>query len=83
MGFESSVKAGKDSKAGKGSVTKKLTDEGFYFHAKQAFDLGKFNASLEGFQKLLNKYPKSKNADNAQFWIGEIHYQEKWSRRSQ
>jgi tol-pal system protein YbgF len=27
---------------------------------------------------LLKIYPKSKHADNAQFWIGEIYYREKW-----
>ncbi|MCP4371246.1 MAG: tol-pal system protein YbgF, partial [Deltaproteobacteria bacterium] len=28
--------------------------------------------------ELLDRYPKSKSADNAQFWIGEIYYREKW-----
>jgi tol-pal system protein YbgF len=27
---------------------------------------------------MLKRYPQSNNADNAQFWIGEIYYQEKW-----
>ena len=26
----------------------------------------------------MEKYPKSNSADNAQFWIGEIYYREKW-----
>jgi tol-pal system protein YbgF len=26
----------------------------------------------------LKRYPKSDNADNAQFWIGEIYYRQKW-----
>jgi len=46
--------------------------------AKQAFDQGDFETAREGFQKLIKQHPKSKNADNAQFWIGEIYYREKW-----
>ena len=46
--------------------------------AKQAFDQGDFETAREGFQELIKQHPKSKNADNAQFWIGEIYYREKW-----
>ena len=30
------------------------------------------------FNQLIKDYPKSKNADNAQFWIGESYYRDKW-----
>jgi tol-pal system protein YbgF len=56
----------------------KLSEEGIYQTAKQAFDQGDFELARERFQKLIKTYPKSNNADNAQFWIGEIYYQEKW-----
>jgi tol-pal system protein YbgF len=56
----------------------KLTKDGIYQAAKHAFDQGDFEAAKKGFQKLITKYPKSKNADNAQFWIGEIYYHQKW-----
>ena len=56
----------------------KLSEEGIYRTAKQAFDQGDFELARERFQKLIKTYPKSNNADNAQFWIGEIYYQEKW-----
>ena len=56
----------------------KLSENDVYRSAKQAYDKGDFNAAREGFQKLLKKFPKSENADNAQFWIGEIYYREKW-----
>lgn len=49
-----------------------------YKQAKQAFDQGDFETAREKFQEYLKKYPKSGNADNAQFWIGEIYYREKW-----
>ena len=59
-------------------VKHKLTENDVYRSAKQAYDKGDFNTAREGFQKLLKEFPKSENADNAQFWIGEIYYREKW-----
>ena len=59
-------------------VKPKFTENEIYKSAKQAYDKGDFNTAREGFQKVLKQYPKSKNADNAQFWIGEIYYREKW-----
>ncbi|NVM21059.1 MAG: tol-pal system protein YbgF [Desulfobacterales bacterium] len=55
----------------------KAPDE-LYLTAKQRFDRGEHEAARELFQDLLKQYPKSVNADNAQFWIGEIYYREKW-----
>ena len=46
--------------------------------SKAKFDQGKADIAREGFLQLLKKYPKSQNADNAQFWIGEIYFREKW-----
>lgn len=57
---------------------KALAEEEIYQLAKQAFDKGEYSTAREGFQELIKRYPKSKNADNAQFWIGEIYYREKW-----
>jgi tol-pal system protein YbgF len=49
-----------------------------YQSAKQAFDQGDFNTARENFEKIIAQFPKSEHADNAQFWIGEIYYREKW-----
>lgn len=49
-----------------------------YERAREFFDQGKFAQARDIFQELLNKYPKSDQADNAQFWIGETYYREKW-----
>ena len=54
------------------------TDHEMYSRAKQAFDAGKLDTARDGFQEMLKRHPQSDNADNAQFWIGEIFYQEKW-----
>jgi tol-pal system protein YbgF len=56
----------------------KRSEDDEYRSAKQAYDKGDFNAAREGFQNFLKEFPKSKNADNAQFWIGETYYREKW-----
>jgi tol-pal system protein YbgF len=60
------------------SGEKPVLEDELYQSAKQAFDQGDFEAARRGFQELIKRYPNSKNADNAQFWIGEIYYSEKW-----
>jgi tol-pal system protein YbgF len=55
-----------------------LSDEALYSRAKQAFDQGDSEAARKDFETFISRYPKSKNADNAQFWIGEIYYRDKW-----
>ncbi len=65
-------------KEGDKGIKKELTEEELYRLAKQGFDNGRFESARENFQKFIKRYPKSSNADNAQFWIGEIYYREKW-----
>lgn len=60
------------------SATKPSSEDEIYRSAKQAFDQGDSEAARKGFQEFIRRYPTSKNADNAQFWIGEIYYREKW-----
>ncbi|MCP3955321.1 MAG: tol-pal system protein YbgF, partial [Desulfobacterales bacterium] len=55
-----------------------LTDQEMYDLARKAFDAGKLEDARQGFGDLLKQYPQSQNADNAQFWIGETYYREKW-----
>ncbi|MDL2122145.1 MAG: tol-pal system protein YbgF [Deltaproteobacteria bacterium] len=55
-----------------------LSENELYTVSKQAFDAGDFETARKGFKNLINKFPKSAHADNAQFWIGEIYYSEKW-----
>ena len=55
-----------------------LSENELYTASKQAFDAGDFETARNGFKNLINKFPKSAHADNAQFWIGEIYYNEKW-----
>lgn len=60
----------------------KLSANELYQMAKQAFNKAEYDAARDGFEELIKRYPKSKNADNAQFWIGEIYYREKWYKKA-
>ena len=57
---------------------KQLSETEMYATAKKAFDQGEFESARIKFRSFLTTYPKSQHADNAQFWIGEIYYREKW-----
>jgi tol-pal system protein YbgF len=53
-----------------------------YSDARKAYDNGDLDKARQLFQRLIKDFPKSKNADNAQFWIGESYYREKWFERA-
>ena len=54
------------------------SDQALYLEAKRAFDDGNLEAARKGFEQLITEFPKSQEADNSQFWIGETYYREKW-----
>lgn len=86
LGFEAGSKVPAASGGGKTGVPapkpeKKpalLPEDVLYAKAKKSLDEGKLEVARSEFQKLLKEFPDSKNADNAQFWIGETYYREKW-----
>jgi tol-pal system protein YbgF len=52
--------------------------------AKQVYDLAhslrkkkSYQAALDRFQEILDEHPKSGLADNAQYWIGDVYYDQK------
>lgn len=53
------------------------TDEAIYRRAITLMDGEKYSESRSTFDALIQRYPKSKLADNARFWIGETYYREK------
>jgi tol-pal system protein YbgF len=61
---------------------KQEPENGLYIQAKSAFDNGDFESARSEFQKFISLFPKSENADNAQFWIGETYYREAWYEKS-
>lgn len=58
------------------------TEKDLYALARQAYDNGEMDKARQNFQKLIQTKPKSQQADNAQFWIGESYYREKWYERA-
>ena len=54
------------------------SDQKMYDDAKRAFDNGELDKARQGFALLIKTFPQSGNADNAQFWIGESYFREKW-----
>lgn len=71
-----SKKSGKT--AAKSAAPKEKPVQALYDEAKNAFDNGQIDKARQGFQKLLKDHPKSTMADNAQYWIGETYFREKW-----
>jgi tol-pal system protein YbgF len=82
LNFESAAKPGKTAPVpaavAKVQPKNQPTEEEIYKSAKQAFDQGDFDLAKKHFQEVIARFPESQNADNAQFWIGEIYYREKW-----
>ncbi|MBW1841262.1 MAG: tol-pal system protein YbgF [Deltaproteobacteria bacterium] len=77
LNLEPSEKFVTEKISGKPAAKGPSEDE-IYTSAKMAFDRGNYDAAREGFQTLIKQYPGSRHADNAQFWLGEIYYREKW-----
>lgn len=65
-------------KSEKDRSEQKLTGDALYAAAKKLFDEGNYATAREQFQTFLKENPKSQKADNAQFWIAETYYHEKW-----
>ena len=59
-----------------------VSEAQLYSDARKAYDNGDLDKARQLFQKLIKEFPKSKNVDNAQFWIGESYYREKWYERA-
>lgn len=53
-----------------------LSENELYQRAKAAFDGGQHEGALRDFKAFIKDHSKSRNADNAQFWIGEIYYRD-------
>jgi tol-pal system protein YbgF len=61
------------------AVDREATSEAdMYKAAMQAYGKDDYDTARRKFEAFLKKYPNSRNADNAQFWIGETYYREKW-----
>lgn len=62
----------------KPSAAAELSENEMYAAAKANLDKGDYQGAREGFIQFIKRHPRSEQADNAQFWIGESYYREKW-----
>ncbi len=69
---------GKRPAGGIGVTAPAAEDVALYTQGKQAFDREDYDGARAAFTNLLKKFPKSDQADNAQFWIGETYYRQSW-----
>jgi tol-pal system protein YbgF len=56
--------------------------ETIYKNAKSLLDKEEYDAARLEFEKFINLFPDSKNADNARYWIADSYYREKWYEKS-
>lgn len=68
--------------SGKTGSSTAANPKDIYSKGRQAFDNGKMDESRQLFLSLVKKFPKSEYADNAQFWIAESYFREKWYERA-
>jgi tol-pal system protein YbgF len=78
LNIEPSRAKGNTTGTGEKKASKQPQAETLYQQGKQAFDQADFTTARANFEKIIAEFPKSEQADNAQFWIGEIYYREKW-----
>jgi len=78
MGFEPTVPGSPEQGSDHVSGGRPDTEDGLYRYAKKLFDQGDLENARVWFERFISKYPDSKNADNARFWIADSYYVEKW-----
>ena len=65
-----------------GAATPAGTPQQMYDAALLLLRSGQYNASREGFEKFLEKYPNDTLSDHAQYWIGELYSVQKQYREA-
>lgn len=59
-------------------VSTQLDDKALFDTGWQAFERYEYPAARESFGELVSRYPQSSLADDAQFYIADTYYNEKW-----
>lgn len=58
------------------------SEANIYNIAKNAYDREDYETARQGFEAFIKQFPKSKEADNARFWIGESYFKERWYQKA-
>ena len=74
--------SGSTPTADKKTAQNAVSDQQLYSDARQAYNNGNMDKARQIFKRIIQEFPKSRNVDNAQFWIGETYYYEKWYERA-
>jgi len=77
VGLEAGDKASEGRDAPKKAEGSLPADQ-LYAKGKDAYDRGDFETARQQLSAFLARFPESKDADNALFWIGDSYYSEKW-----
>ncbi|MBF0462428.1 MAG: tol-pal system protein YbgF [Magnetococcales bacterium] len=77
-----SLPAGTAPSGKPGAAAPAATPQQMYDAAFLLLKGGQYNASREGFEKFLEKYPEDTLADHAQYWIGELYSVQKQYREA-
>jgi tol-pal system protein YbgF len=80
MGFEPSVESDTvpDEGALRVPTDQDATESELYTAAKKLLDEGDTENARIQFENFINRFPDSKNADNARFWIADSYFTDKW-----
>jgi tol-pal system protein YbgF len=78
LNLEKEAETRREAATSEGAAKPASSEQQVYEEAKKAYDANQMEKARQLFQDLIKQYPKSENADNAQFWIGESYYQDKW-----
>ncbi len=78
MGFEPTASGSPGQKNDHMPSQKQDTEDGLYAYAKKLLDQSDLENARVQFENFISKFPDSKNADNARFWIADSYYAEKW-----
>ncbi|MCF8113982.1 MAG: tol-pal system protein YbgF [Desulfotignum sp.] len=85
MGFEPTVPGQEENDPSAPGISDPDTDQRkpesekeLYEYAKKMFDEGDLENARIQFENFINKYPDSKYAGNARFWVADSYYVEKW-----
>ncbi|GAB6095143.1 tol-pal system protein YbgF [Desulfatiferula olefinivorans] len=82
VGYEATKTPSVAARPADGTGTAKLSETQLYDEGQSALDKDDFQRARDAFGRLLRDFPKSSHADNAQFWIGESYYREKWYQKA-
>lgn len=74
----STAPSGGTSASGSGMASPPPSEQGLFDLAKKAFDRDDAETARVNFEQFVQQYPRSKEADDAQFFLAEIFYREEW-----